>query len=199
VDAVHDGESQGMRPLGLLAEGATTAVSRGIAVTGETMGLWQELLGIAVGSSDIAPAKGDRRFADPAWLQNPAFHRLGQSYLVFSATLGRLVDAFDSDPANWRQAEKARFAVNLLVSSLARLVNPPGNPNASYFAGGKPGADPDAWLGTAEKRTGTWQGWADWGIGHSGSQRPAPEQPGSAQYPPLDPAPGRYVTDGGPR
>ena len=106
VDAVHDGESQGMRPLGPLAEGATTAVSRGIAVTGETMGLWQELLGIAVGSSDIAPAKGDRRFADPAWLQNPAFHRLGQSYLAFSATLGRLVDAFDSDPANWRQAEK---------------------------------------------------------------------------------------------
>ena len=79
-------------------------------------------------------------------------------------------------------------------------MNPPGNPKASYFAGGKPGADPDAWLGTAEKRAGTWwQEWADWVIGHSGSQRPATEQPGSAQYPPLDPAPGRYVTDGGPR
>ena len=145
-----------MRPLGILAEGAMTAVTQGMAITRETMDLWRVLMRIAVGSSDITPAKGDRRFADPAWSQNPAFHRLSQSYLAFSASLGRLVDALDSDPANWRQAEKARLAVNLLVSSLARLVNPPGNPNASYFAGGKPGADPDAWLGTAEKRTGTW-------------------------------------------
>ena len=549
VDAVHGGESHGMRPLGILAEGAMTAVTQGMAITRETMDLWRVLMRIAVGSSDITPAKGDRRFADPAWSQNPAFHRLSQSYLAFSASLGRLVDALDSDPANWRQAEKARLAVNLLVSSfaptnalltnpaalkrgfdtggqsllaglsnslrdlrtnggmpsqidpgafsvgrdlalsqgavihrdevaelisyspstptvherpllivpppigryyfldlrpgrsfveyavsrglqvfllswrnpqpamagwgidayanrilaaidvvrevtasldanvtgfwaggilsaavlnhlarqgdsrvrsasfavtlldfgarapigafsaprllelaqgrsgkrgvisgrdlgtvfslmrpddlvfnywvnnyllgdsppafdilawnadstnlparlhgefidifknntlchpgqltalgspldlgrikiptfvmagladhltpwkgcyrttqllggpttfvlsnaghIASLVNPPGNPKASYFAGGKPGADPDAWLGTAEKRAGTWwQEWADWVIGHSGSQRPATEQPGSAQYPPLDPAPGRYVTDGGPR
>jgi hypothetical protein len=66
--------------------------------------------------------------------------------------------------------------------------------------GAEPGTDPDDWLGTADKRSGTWwQEWADWVIGHSGSQRPAPGQPGSAMYPPLDPAPGRYVTDGGPR
>ena len=30
-------------------------------------------------------------------------------------------------------------------------------------------------------------------------QRRALEQPGSALYPPLDPAPGCYVADGGPR
>ncbi len=542
-------EPHGMRPSGILREGTTTAISQGMAISSETAGLWQELLRIAVGSSDIAPAKGDRRFADPAWSQNPAFHRLSQTYLAVGASLGRLVDIFDSDLANWRQAENARFAVNLLVSSLAptnalltnpaalkrafdtggqsllaglsnwlhdlrtnggmpsqvdpnafrvgrdlalspgtvihrdevaelisyspstpavherpllivpppigryyfldlrpgrsfveyavsrglqvfmlswrnpqpamaewgidtyasrtlaaidivravtgspdanmtgfcaggilsatvlnhlarqgdrrvrsasfavtlldfgsrapigafsappllelaqrrsakrgvirgrdlgavfslmrpddlvfnywvnnyllgdsppafdilawnadstnlparlhgefidifkdntvcrpgrltalgspldlgrikvpafimagladhltpwkgcyrttqllggpaafvlsnaghiaSLVNPPGNPRASYFAGGEPGADPDGWLGTAEKRPGTWwQEWADWVIGHSGSQRPAPGQPGSALYPPLDPAPGRYVTDGGPR
>jgi polyhydroxyalkanoate synthase subunit PhaC len=542
-------EPHGMQPMDILGEGATTAISQGIAISWETAGLWQDLMRIAAGSSDIAPAKGDRRFADPTWSQNPAFHRLSQSYLAFGAYLGRLADVLDSDPASWRQAENARFAVNLLVSSLAptnalltnpaalkravdtggqsllaglsnwlhdlrtndgmpsqvdpdafsvgrdlalspgtvihrdevaelinyspstptvherpllivpppigryyfldlrpgrslveyavsrglqvfmlswrnpqpamaewgidiyasrilaaidivceitgspdanmtgfcaggilsatvlnhlarhgdsrvrsasfavtlldfgsrapigafsappllelaqgrsakrgvirgrdlgavfslmrpddlvfnylvnnyllgdsppafdilawnadstnlparlhgefidifknntlcrpgqltaldspldlgrikvpafvmagltdhltpwkgcyrttqllggpttfvlsnaghmaSLVNPPGNPKASYFAGGEPGADPDGWLVTAEKRSGTWwQEWADWVIGHSGSQRPAPEQPGSALYPPLDPAPGRYVTDGGPR
>jgi len=33
----------------------------------------------------------------------------------------------------------------------------------------------------------------------TGCQRPAPEQPGNWLHPPLDPASGRYVTDGGPR
>ena len=191
-------EPHGMQPLDILGEETTTAISQGIAISWETAGLWEEFMRIAVGSSDIAPAKGDRRFADPAWSRNPAFHRLSQSYLAFSTFLGRLMDILDSDPANWRQAENARFAVNLLISSLdptnALLTNPAALKRA-FDTGGQSLLDPDAWLGT-EKRSGTWwQEWADWAIRYSGSQRPVPQQPGSAP----DSAPDRYVTDGGRR
>ena len=37
---------------------------------------------VGVGRSDVAPAKGDRRFADRAWRDNPVFRRLMQAYLV---------------------------------------------------------------------------------------------------------------------
>ena len=133
-------EPHGMQPMDILGEGATAAISQGIAISWETVGLWQELMRIAVGSSDIAPAKGDRRFADPTWSRNPAFRRLSQSYLAFSTFLGRLMDILDSDPANWRQAENARFAVNLLVSSLAptnALLTNPAALKRAFDTGGK--------------------------------------------------------------
>ena len=79
---------------------------------------------------------------------------------------------------------------------VANLVNPPGNPKASYSIGGEPGADPEHWRQTAEKRTGTWwEAWADWVLERSGEERPAPTAGGSADHPPLEPAPGSYVLD----
>jgi polyhydroxyalkanoate synthase len=79
---------------------------------------------------------------------------------------------------------------------IASLVNPPGNPKASYWIGGKPGHGPEEWLETAEQRTGTWwEAWADWIIDHSGEERPAPGAPGNADHPPLEAAPGSYVLD----
>jgi polyhydroxyalkanoate synthase subunit PhaC len=79
---------------------------------------------------------------------------------------------------------------------IASLVNPPGNPKASYWIGGKPGHGPEEWLETAEQRTGTWwEAWADWVIDHSGEERPAPGAPGNADHPPLEAAPGSYVLD----
>jgi polyhydroxyalkanoate synthase len=79
---------------------------------------------------------------------------------------------------------------------IASLVNPPGNPKASYWIGGEPGTDPEHWRATAEKRTGTWwEAWADWVLERSGDERPAPATPGSAAHPPLEAAPGSYVRD----
>jgi polyhydroxyalkanoate synthase len=77
---------------------------------------------------------------------------------------------------------------------IASLVNPPGNPKASYWLGGKPGPEPEEWLETAEKRTGTWwEVWADWAIEYSGEERPAPNAPGNAAHPSLEAAPGSFV------
>jgi polyhydroxyalkanoate synthase len=79
---------------------------------------------------------------------------------------------------------------------VASLVNPPGNPRASYSIGGEPGADPEHWRRTAEKRTGTWwEAWADWVLERSGDERPAPDGTGNAEHPPLEAAPGSYVLD----
>src|SRR5215212_9843751 len=79
---------------------------------------------------------------------------------------------------------------------IASLVNPPGNPKASYWIGGKPGHGPEEWLETAEQRTGTWwEAWADWVIDHSGQERQAPGASGNADHPPLEAAPGSYVLD----
>ena len=79
---------------------------------------------------------------------------------------------------------------------IASLVNPPGNPKASYWVGGRPGPDPQAWRAEAEQKTGTWwQEWARWTLERSGDERPAPEHLGSARHPASTPAPGRFVVE----
>jgi polyhydroxyalkanoate synthase len=79
---------------------------------------------------------------------------------------------------------------------IASLVNPPGNPKASFFIGGELGEGAEHWLQTAEKRTGTWwETWADWTLERSGDERPAPCRAGNADHPPLEAAPGSYVAD----
>ncbi|WP_448624197.1 PHA/PHB synthase family protein [Geodermatophilus sp. URMC 64] len=76
------------------------------------------------------------------------------------------------------------------------LVNPPGNPKASYWTGGKPGADPHAWQATAERRSGSWwEAWSEWMLERSGDEVPAPTTAGSAEHPAREPAPGSYVLD----
>jgi polyhydroxyalkanoate synthase subunit PhaC len=79
---------------------------------------------------------------------------------------------------------------------VASLVNPPGNPKATYWAGGKPGTDPETWQAGAEKHTGSWwEAWAEWVLERSGDEVPAPADLGSSAHPPLEPAPGSYVLD----
>jgi polyhydroxyalkanoate synthase len=76
------------------------------------------------------------------------------------------------------------------------LVNPPGNPKMFFYTGGKPGPDPEQWRASAEKRTGSWwEAWAPWQLERSGGEVPALEELGSAEHPPLEPAPGSYVVD----
>ena len=79
------------------------------------------------------------------------------------------------------------------------LVNPPGNPRASYWTGGEPGPDPHAWRASAERHTGSWwEPWAEWLLERSGDEVPAPTAQGSAGHLPLEPAPGSYVRDRAP-
>jgi polyhydroxyalkanoate synthase len=79
---------------------------------------------------------------------------------------------------------------------IAALVNPPGNPKASFRVNDERPADPEAWLASATQTPGTWWGdWTAWLNERSGSEREAPTSLGGGGYEPLDDAPGTYVCE----
>jgi polyhydroxyalkanoate synthase subunit PhaC len=74
------------------------------------------------------------------------------------------------------------------------ILNPPGNPKASYFTGAEYPADADQWLGRSQKRSGSWwDRWRDWLGERSGERVPAPAVLGNERHPAGDAAPGVYV------
>jgi polyhydroxyalkanoate synthase len=74
------------------------------------------------------------------------------------------------------------------------ILNPPGNPKASYFVNERYPADAEQWLASAQKRAGSWwEDWRDWLGQRSGEQKAAPGELGNEQYQPGTPAPGTYV------
>jgi len=83
--------------------------------------LGRELLSIAEGRSELAPAKGDKRFADPAWRGNPLLRRTMQAYLAANNTVDQLFSDADLD---WRDAERIRFVLDVLTEGLAPSNNP---------------------------------------------------------------------------
>lgn len=97
------------------------------ALSGEYANLLGEYARIAAGRSTLAPAAGDRRFADPAWSGNALFRRLLQSYLAVGKTLDRCIEEARMDAAD---AERARFVASLLVDALAPTNFMAGNPAA---------------------------------------------------------------------
>jgi polyhydroxyalkanoate synthase len=76
------------------------------------------------------------------------------------------------------------------------LLNPPGNPKACFWTGTQAAASAETWREQAAKRSGSWwPHWLDWIKARSGDLTSAPAALGSAQIPPLDAAPGRYVME----
>jgi polyhydroxyalkanoate synthase len=81
---------------------------------------------------------------------------------------------------------------------IAGVVNPAAKNRRSYWVGtaGDYPREPEAWLAQAEERPGSWwKAWAAWLGAFRGGMRPAPARTGSAQYPAIEPAPGRYVKE----
>jgi polyhydroxyalkanoate synthase subunit PhaC len=89
--------------------------------------LGQELLKISSGRSQIAPEKGDRRFADPAWQQNPLFKATMQTYLTWGSGLDRYIDNLGLDGAG---VERLRFAATLVREAVAPVNFLAANPAA---------------------------------------------------------------------
>jgi polyhydroxyalkanoate synthase len=74
------------------------------------------------------------------------------------------------------------------------LLNPPGNPKASYLVNESYPADPEQWLAGTQKRSGSWwEDWRDWLQMRAGEKMVAPQRPGNTKYQPGTPAPGIYV------
>jgi polyhydroxyalkanoate synthase len=85
----------------------------------------------------IAIARGDKRFSDPAYQENPAYFLLAQQYLLFSQLVNELLDTAG---ASGSREAKARFAANFLVDALAPTNTLAGNPAAireAFNTGGR--------------------------------------------------------------
>jgi polyhydroxyalkanoate synthase len=79
---------------------------------------------------------------------------------------------------------------------IAGIVNPPGPKAKHWVNDGEPPADPHEWKAGAELREATWwQDWAEWIAPRGGEQVAPPRELGSADHPPLEPAPGSYVRE----
>jgi polyhydroxyalkanoate synthase subunit PhaC len=77
---------------------------------------------------------------------------------------------------------------------IAALVNPPGNPKASYFVGASVDGGAEEWLTGASQATGSWwEHWGDWVTERSGLRIDPPTELGSNQFPTQGAAPGVYV------
>ncbi|CAN5417760.1 class I poly(R)-hydroxyalkanoic acid synthase [soil metagenome] len=96
--------------------------------------------GRAVGrdsAGPLSPAKGDKRFADRAYAENPLYFLLEQQYLLSKQLVTELLDAAGLDAG---QDVKARFAADFVLNTMAPTNTLPGNPAAlrEFFdTGGK--------------------------------------------------------------
>ena len=102
------------------------AVEPGV-VTATTLGAASQLLEVLVGRSDVAPDPRDKRFAHPAWSDNPIYRRLLQAYLVEAEPSSTSSTRSSSTP---KSRERARFAVSLLTEAAAPTNTLLGNPSA---------------------------------------------------------------------
>ena len=85
----------------------------------------------------VTPAPSDKRFADPAFADNPLYYLLAQEYLLSSQMVDELLDAAELDGS---EQIKARFAARFIVDALSPTNVLPGNPAAlkrAFDTGGK--------------------------------------------------------------
>ena len=79
---------------------------------------------------------------------------------------------------------------------IAGVINPPAKKRRNHWTNTAVPKDAAAWLDSATSQVGSWwPDWINWLAGHAGAQTPAPAAAGNANYPPLEPAPGRYVRE----
>src|ERR1700761_264570 len=117
-------------PPRFLAPGSAVKVGAGLArhpgrVAARATGLTSELGRVVTGRSEIAPARGDRRFTDPAWGANWLFRRVLQGYLAVGETVDGLISDSDVD---WRAERRARLAAGNVLDALAPTNFPWSNP-----------------------------------------------------------------------
>lgn len=115
---------------------AEAGISCAVALTQATFSTASRALGRS-SPGPLLPDGADRRFADPAWEENPAFFWLRQSYLIFRRFAEDLVVAGELDDAS---RAKAAFAMSLLADALAPTNVLLGNPAAlkrAFDTGGR--------------------------------------------------------------
>jgi polyhydroxyalkanoate synthase subunit PhaC len=130
----------GLRPADIfaaLSEVGEQALKAPLATWQQEAGLARALFSVLTGTADIAPAKGDKRFADPAWNDNPFYRRYLQGYLTWTNALDTFVESTGLDSVS---RQRAKFVMSLLADSVAPTNTLLGNPAAlkkAIDSGGK--------------------------------------------------------------
>ena len=129
-----DGESEpgggalmGAVPANKLVGEAIAETWRKVKLGPLTRRVFTGWLAVTLGTSKVEPAKGDKRFTDPAWQEHPGYRRLMQAYLVWAQAVTEALDAAEATE-DWRVSERARFGLRILTSSLAPTNSPFTNP-----------------------------------------------------------------------
>jgi poly[(R)-3-hydroxyalkanoate] polymerase subunit PhaC len=115
------------RPDASMVRYAARLASRPGTVARRASKLATDLAGIATGSSEITPARRDRRFADPAWNENPLLKRVVQAYLAAGGTAEELLADAELD---WRDNTRLKFVLTNVIAASAPSNNPLLNPAA---------------------------------------------------------------------
>ncbi len=106
------------------------------------MELWRNAALTVTGQAPVAPvvapAKGDKRFADPDWTANPVFDVIKQSYLITSNWLNDLVAGVEGvDPLTRRRVEFATKMMTDAVSPTNFLMSNPAALRAAMESNGE--------------------------------------------------------------
>jgi polyhydroxyalkanoate synthase len=101
----------------------------------EGMALWEDILaqyGVSDAGAEGQPAeepelpRTDRRFADPAWREQPVFALIHQTYLLFAERLGEMVDEVGG--IDEQEREQLRFALKSVLDAMSPANFPLTNP-----------------------------------------------------------------------
>lgn len=130
VDAVTSALPIGLTPgqLGATAVRlARTAARQPLTTLKRSAALGADYAKIAAGTSDVAPAPKDRRFADEAFTKHPLFKRLAQAHVAGEAAVATFLDELDLDDKSRLRAE---LLATIVTSTAAPTNNLLGNPAA---------------------------------------------------------------------
>lgn len=86
-----------------------------------------ELVKVARGRSDVAPATNDRRFDDSTWRDNALYRRVMQGHLALARETHRLAGELGLSP---RDEARARMVLGIAADTLAPTNTLLGNPAA---------------------------------------------------------------------
>ncbi len=152
------------------------------------------------------PAKLHGQFLD-MYLSNPLLGKgelqvAGSSIDLSKITadvflLGGLSDHITPWKATYRSCRLFGGNVEYVLSNsghVQSILNPPGNPKATFFTcDGVPG-ETETYLDNATQHTGSWwHHWESWLAQRSGQSKNAPTKLGSKRFPAAEAAPGTYV------
>jgi polyhydroxyalkanoate synthase subunit PhaC len=109
------------RPDGASLRLAASLARRPRLLADQLAALGTELVEIGRGSSERAPHRKDKRFADPAWTQSPLHRRAVQAYLAGGEAAQALLTGAELD---WRDDERLRFVLTNLIAASSPSNNP---------------------------------------------------------------------------